>query len=88
MADPPADPHPPSYLLVGPPDLLHDLTLDFADIGWEVATARWQAVVTAAPEDAGAAEPAWPTEVTLAGVRRDGHAAACAEFLAGAAGGP
>jgi hypothetical protein len=78
---------PPSYLLVGPPDLLHDLTLDFADIGWEVVVVRWQAVVTASPEDAGAPEPEWPTEVTLAGVRHDGHAAACAEFLQGAAGG-
>ena len=50
----PAPPRPPSYLLVGPPDLLHDLTLDFAEIGWQIATARWQAVVTAAPGDAAA----------------------------------
>jgi len=84
----PSEPRPPSYLLVGPPDLLHDLTLDFADVGWLVATARWQAVVTAAPQDASAPEPEWPTEVTLAGVRRDGHAAAVAEFLGGPAGGP
>jgi hypothetical protein len=74
---------PPSYLLVGPPDLLHDMTLDFLDIGWSVAVMRWQAVVTAPEADAGAPEPEWPTEVTLAGVRRDGHAAACAEFLTG-----
>jgi hypothetical protein len=87
MSDRPADARPPSYLLVGPPDLLHDLTLDFADIGWEVAASRWQAVVTASPEDAGAPEPEWPTEITLSGVRRDGHAVACAEFLPGAAGG-
>ncbi len=84
----PAQPRPPSYLLVGPPDLLHDLTLDFAEIGWQVATARWQAVVTAAAQDAAAPEPEWPTEVTLAGVRRDGHAAAVAEFLGGAVGAP
>ena len=87
MPELPAEPAPPSYLLVGPPDLLHDLTLDFADIGWEVAASRWQAVVTASPEDAGAPEPEWPTEVTLSGIRRDGHTAACAEFLPGAAGG-
>ena len=79
MTTPPAAP--PSYLLIGPPDLLHDLTLDFAEIGWQVATSRWQAVVTAVPEDASAPEPEWPTEVTLAGVRREGHAAAVAEFL-------
>jgi hypothetical protein len=88
VSEQPAEPLPPSYLLVGPPDLLHDLTLDFADIGWRVATAGWQAVVTAAPADAAAPEPEWPTEVTLAGVRRNGHAAAVAEFLAGPAGGP
>jgi hypothetical protein len=82
------EPRPPSYLLVGPPDLLHDLTLDFAEIGWQVATARWQAVVTAAPADAAAPEPEWPTEVTVAGVRREGHPAAVAEFLGGAAGAP
>lgn len=79
MTTPPAAP--PSYLLIGPPDLLHDLTLDFAEIGWQVATSRWQAVVTAVPEDASAPEPEWPTEVTLAGVRREGHGAAVAEFL-------
>jgi hypothetical protein len=83
---PAAHARPPSYLIVGPPDLLHDLTLDFAEIGWQVATSRWQAVITAAADDARAPEPEWPTEVTLAGVRRDGHAAAVAEFLGGAAG--
>lgn len=86
MASAPTPPHPPSYLLVGPPDLLHDLTLDFAEIGWQVAASRWQAVVTATPADAGAPEPEWPTEVTLAGIRRDGHAAAVAEHLGGATG--
>lgn len=88
MPSPPVAPPPPSYLLVGPPDLLHDITLDFAEIGWQVAAARWQAVVTAAPEDAAAPEPEWPTEVTLSGIRRDGHAAAVAEFLGGAAAAP
>lgn len=73
---------PPSYLLVAPPDLLHDLLLDFEEVGWSVAAAGWRAVVTAAPEDAGAPEPEWPTEVTLVGVRREGHGAACAEHLA------
>jgi len=72
---------PPSYLLVGPPDLLHDMTLDFADVGWSIAVAGWKAVVTAAPEDAAAPSPGWPTEVTLLGVRHHGHGAACAEHL-------
>jgi hypothetical protein len=71
----------PSYLLVGPPDLLHDLLLDFEDVGWATAAAGWRAVVTAAPEDAAAPEPEWPTEVTVVGARREGHAAACAEHL-------
>jgi hypothetical protein len=86
VPSPPTAPRAPSYLLVGPPDLLHDLTLDFAEIGWQVAASRWQAVVTAAPADAAAPEPEWPTEVTLAGVRRDGHAAAVAEHIGGATG--
>ena len=84
--DPP--PAPPSYMLVGPPDLLHDLTLDFADIGWEVAVAGWKAVVTAAPADAGAPAPEWPTELTLSGVGRDGHAEACRVHLGSPAGAP
>lgn len=75
-------PAPPSYLLVGPPDLLHDLALDFADVGWEVTVGGWRAVVTASAADAAAPEPGWPTELTLSGIRRDGHAAACAEHLA------
>jgi len=35
MSEPPSSPppHPPSYLLVGPPELLHDLAMDFADVG-------------------------------------------------------
>jgi hypothetical protein len=84
----PPGPGPPSYLLVGPPDLLHDITLDFADVGWRFAVSGWRAVISAPPEDAAAPEPAWPTEVTLMSVRRGGHEAACAEHLgqAGAAG--
>jgi hypothetical protein len=72
---------PPSYLLIGPPDLLHDLMLDFEEIGWTVTVVRWQAVITASPEDARAPEPAWPAELTLAGVSRDGHEAACRAFF-------
>jgi hypothetical protein len=83
MASHPPPPRAPSYLLVGPPDLLHDMTLDFLDVGWSVAVMRWQAVVTAPEADAAAPEPEWPTEVTLAGIRHEGHAAACAEFLTG-----
>jgi hypothetical protein len=74
-------PAPPSYELVGPPDLLHDLALDFLDVGWEVTVVGWRAVITAAPGDAAAPSPEWPTELTLAGVARGGHAAACAEHL-------
>ena len=86
MASGPGAPAPPSYLLVGPPDLLHDVLLDFDDIGWDVSVAGWRAVVTAPPADATAPEPSWPTELTLSGVRREGHGAACAEHLN--AGGP
>lgn len=82
MAVDPEPPTAPSYLLVGPPDLLHDIALDFMDVGWEVSVAGWRAVVSAAPEDATAPAPAWPTEVTLSGVRHEGHAAACAEHMA------
>jgi hypothetical protein len=74
-------PLPPSYLLVGPPDLLHDITLDFAEVGWRYAVVGWRAVISAPVEDASAPEPGWPTEITLMGVRRDGHEAACAEHL-------
>jgi hypothetical protein len=79
MPEPP--PAPTSYLLIGPPDLLHDLTLDFAEIGWRCDVVRWQAVVTAPPEEAGHTPPAWPAEVTLAGVERTGHAQACRTFF-------
>ena len=30
-----AQPSPTNYRLIGPPDLLHDLMLDFQDIGWQ-----------------------------------------------------
>jgi hypothetical protein len=72
---------PTSYLLIGPPDLLHDLWLDFEAVGWAVTVMRWQAVVTAPPEDAGAPEPGWPAEVTLARVTRDDHETACRAFF-------
>jgi hypothetical protein len=78
----------PSYMLVGPPDLLHDLTLDFEDIGWQVSVAGWKAVISAAPEDAAAPAPEWPTEITLSGVGREGHSEACRTHLGTAAGGP
>ena len=81
-------PAPPSYMLVGPPDLLHDLSLDFAEIGWQVSVAGWRAVITAAPEDAAAPAPEWPTELTLSGVGRDGHPAACHVHLGAPAGAP
>ena len=76
---------PRSFLLIGPPDLLHDLMLDFQDVGWQVSAMRWQAVVTAPPQDSAAPEPAWPAEVTLAGVTREDHASACRSFFAGSA---
>ena len=80
MSQPPA-PGPRSYLLVGPPDLLHDVLLDFAEIGWEVSASRWNAVVTAPAEDAGAPAPDWPSELTLAGVLDEDHASACRRHL-------
>ena len=79
---------PPSYMLVGPPDLLHDVWLDFAEIGWQVSVAGWKAVVTVAPEDAAAPAPEWPTEVTLSAVGREGHPEACRLHLGAPTGGP
>lgn len=73
---------PKSYRVVGPPDLLHDLALDFIDVGWQASVVRWQAVITAPPADAGAPAPEWPTEVTLSDVTRDDHATACRDFFA------
>ncbi|MCB0872502.1 MAG: hypothetical protein H6531_08030 [Actinobacteria bacterium] len=74
-------PEPTGYRLIGPPDLLHDLQRDFLDIGWEATVVRWQAVVTAPPEDAGHTPPEWPAEITLAGVDRTPHRVSVAEFL-------
>lgn len=81
-AIPPAVPTSKSYLLLGPPDLLHDVLVEFDDIGWAVSADRWQAVITAPPEDADSPEPGWPAQVTLQGTSRDGHEAACREHLA------
>lgn len=75
----------PSYLLVGPPDLLHDLALDFIDVGWEASVVGWRAVISAADEDAAAPAPSWPTEIILSGVRHEGHRESCAEHLPGGA---
>ncbi|HWH14623.1 MAG TPA: hypothetical protein VNT51_07740 [Miltoncostaeaceae bacterium] len=88
MADPvpaPAPAQPVSYRLLGPPDLLHDLQRDFEEIGWRTSVVRWQAVVTAPPEDADHRAPQWPAEVTLVGVASQAHEEACAEYLAGPA---
>lgn len=81
MAEPP---RPTSYRLIGPPDLLHDLQEDFWEIGWAMSVVRWQAVVTAPPEDFGAPEPGWPAEVTLAGAGHEGHEDACRSFFGAA----
>lgn len=78
-------PAPTSYRIVGPPDILHDLKGDFEDVGWRVSVLRWHAVVTAPPEDAGHPAPAWPTEVTLAGVDPVPHEEACRRHLTGEA---
>lgn len=75
---------PVSYRLIGPPDLLHDLLLDFADIGWATASHRWLAVVSSPPGDAAAPAPDWPAEVTLAGVSHVGHDQTCRDHFSGA----
>jgi hypothetical protein len=77
----PQAPRPASYLLIGPPDLLHDLMLDFEAVGWRMTAMRWQAVVTAPPDDAAAPAPDWPAEVTLAGVSHEDHEEACRAFF-------
>ncbi len=81
-----SEPTPTSYLLVGPPDLLHDLLLDFEDIGWSASSAGWNAVITTAPGDAGAPAPSWAIEVTLADTTHEDHLTACARHLSGGAG--
>jgi hypothetical protein len=68
---------PTNYRLIGPPDLLHDLMLDFHDVGWVCTVHRWQAVVTAPPDEDGHRAPAWPAEITLAGVTHTTHDEAC-----------
>lgn len=73
---------PRSYLLLGPPDILHDLLNEFAEDGWSCSADRWQAVITRPPGDDGPDPGAWPAEVTLQGIRADGHEAACREHLA------
>jgi hypothetical protein len=78
-----AAPIPTNYRLIGPPDLLHDLMLDFQDVGWACTVYRWQAVITAPAEDGGHRAPAWPAEITLAGVSRMGHDEACREHFSG-----
>ncbi len=84
---PPENPDPPpaptTFVVMGPPDLLHDVMLDFQDVGWEVDAAGWHAVITAPPEDAGAPVLEWPAEVTLIETSRDDHATACARHLGG-----
>jgi len=81
MTEPP-QPHPPrSYLLLGPPDILHDLLNDFAEDGWACSADRWQAVITRPPGDDGPDPQAWPAEVSLQGISTLGHEAACREHL-------
>ena len=82
----PSDPQPAaggprSYLLLGPPDILHDLLNDFAEDGWACSADRWQAVITRPAGDSGPDPGAWPAEVSLQGIRTDGHEAACREHL-------
>jgi hypothetical protein len=55
--------------------------LDFEAIGWRVTAMRWQAVITAPPEDAAAPAPDWPAEVTLTGVSHEAHEIACRAFF-------
>ncbi len=74
---PVTEPRPKSFHVIGPPDLLHDLMLDFEEVGWQVTVVRWQAVITAPPGDAEGPEPGWPAEVTLAGTSREDHRTAC-----------
>ncbi len=80
----PTDPPPGSqrsYLLLGPPDILHDLLNDFAEDGWACSADRWQAVLTRPAGDDGPDPGAWPAEVSLQGIRTEGHEAACREHL-------
>ena len=81
MTEPPEPRRPRSYLLLGPPDILHDLLNDFSEDGWACSADRWQAVITRPPGDDGPDPGAWPAEVTLQGISTAGHEAACREHL-------
>ena len=78
-----ADPLPTNYRLVGPPDLLHDLMLDFREIGWQCTVHRWQAVITAPANESGHTAPQWSAEITLAGISRTDHGTACQDHFLG-----
>jgi hypothetical protein len=69
-----------SYLILGPPDLLHDLLNEFSEDGWSCSADRWQAVITRPHGDDGP-DPGWPAEVSLQGISTQGHEAACREHL-------
>jgi len=77
----PGNPLPTNYRLIGPPDLLHDLMLDFRDVGWQCTVYRWQAVITAPSDEHAHTPPHWPAEITLAGISRTDHEAACREHF-------
>ncbi len=79
---PSSNPSPRSYLLLGPPDILHDLLNEFAEDGWACSADRWQAVLTRPDGDTGPDPGAWPADVSLQGVSTEGHEAACREHLA------
>lgn len=81
MTDTP-QPHPRSYLLLGPPDILHDLLRDFDDDGWACGADRWKAVITRPAGDTGPDPGAWPAEVSLQGTLECGHEEACRQHLA------
>ncbi len=72
---------PRSYLLLGPPDILHDLLNEFADDGWACSADRWKAVVTR-PAGEDGPDPGWPAEIALQGITTDGHEDACRAHLA------
>jgi hypothetical protein len=70
-------PAPTNYSLIGPPDLLHDLILDFEEIGWRCTVFRWQAVISSPEGDPAHTAPLWPAEITLARVTTIDHEDAC-----------
>lgn len=81
VTDTPTPLAPKSYLLLGPPDILHDLLNEFAADGWYCSADRWKAVVTAPPEDAGG-RPRMASGGVASGHVPGGHEAACREHLA------